>query len=260
MCKSTYKYFCLQCLISAAKLLAAQDELQELRSKAADGAPGDLPAYIEQCEKEIGALQHRITQLKEEIAWSHREIEKKRVEASQWDRLLRHRQADLAMLRLHEAQLREEAAEANARAQEAARHATTPADMADKKYEAAIELKQRAKEATEAAAKVKEEAMKAAQATLALQQRREAALEEAGEAEKKARKAAAEAESYDTASKNREDEAASRKKTAEGLTNQVEQTMKHKDDLRKLHALDQLHPMYLKTEDLIETAPPAISA
>ena len=243
--------------VAAAKLQAAQEELEELRTKAADGSPGDLPTYIVQCEKEIGTLQHRITQLREEIAWARREIKKKQEEAAQWDRLLRHRQADLALLRLHEAQLREEASEANARAQEAARHAATPAELADSKYAAAAEVKEHAKQALEAAEKVREEAVRAAELTLEALKRREEALQEAGEAEKRARAAASEALARTSASKEREQEAETRKKSAHNINEQVEETIKYKDDLRKLHALDQLHPMYLKSEDLIETAPPS---
>jgi hypothetical protein len=77
------------------KLTAALAEAEAIAARASDGAAGDLPQHITRCQREIGALAHRMAQLREEISWAEREVVARRAEGDEWGRLLTQRQSDL---------------------------------------------------------------------------------------------------------------------------------------------------------------------
>lgn len=86
---------------------------------------------------------------------------------------------------------------------------------------------------------------------------RELAMADAAKAEAEARQAEKDAAIIQAAIAEREITASQKMQDAASLKRKAEDTMAMKDEINKIHALSQLHPMYFTGEELIETAPPA---
>lgn len=241
----------------ASKIDAAVKELEDLELKADDGKPGDLPEYVMECEREVGMLQRRLAQLTEEIAWSKREIERRRKDGELWDRLLTKRRAALADLKMEHYSIEQAIVDAKERANIAAQEATMPAGLAEEKFSLAAELRKQATEATNKALEIQRDAIEAARRAMEIQKQRELAMADAAKAEAEARQAEKDAATIQAAIAEREITANQKMQDAASLKRKAEDTMAMKDEINKIHALSQLHPMYFTGEELIETAPPA---
>jgi chromosome segregation ATPase len=112
-----------------------------------------FPASTPILQREIGALQYRINQLREEIGWAELEISKGREEADSWRRVVVARESKIALLFLELKQLQEDAQIARARSRKAAEESFEPTELAEKKY---VEAWTAARRATEMEASVVE--------------------------------------------------------------------------------------------------------
>lgn len=167
----------------SAQLTVARQEADELKLQISMQAARGLPDYIQECQREIGALTHRIAQLREEIAWAEDEMGRARGEADTWRRILVSKEASAARLLLELTQLQHDAEEARTRSRKAAEEAHEPTELAEKKYNEAWEAVQRARKLEEDAKEAQAEALEAIKAAFEPEQERQRALREAAAAE-----------------------------------------------------------------------------
>lgn len=167
----------------SAQLTIARQEADELKLQISMQAARGLPDYIQECQREIGALTHRIAQLREEIAWAEDEMGRARGEADTWRRILVSKEASAARLLLELTQLQHDAEEARTRSRKAAEEAHEPTELAEKKYNEAWDAFQKARNMEEDAKAAQAEALEAVKAAFEPEQERQRALREAAAAE-----------------------------------------------------------------------------
>ena len=236
-----------------AEIAASLDELEELEGRADDGKPGDLPEYILECEKEIGMLQKRMGDLREEIQWAQREIEKRKDDGKLWNRLLTKRRTLLAQLKAQNVALQEELEEAEDRAVIAIAEAKLPAQMAEQKFAHAAALRQEASLASEKCLELERKAFEAARKAAEIQKKRESVLLEAAAAEKEAKILEKEAVTLEDRSNEHIAEANRIQIQAAELKRQANEDIAIRmQEIRGISQLDQLHPMNLTKTDLLE--------
>lgn len=236
-----------------AEIAIALDELEDLEGRADDGKPGDLPQYILECEKEIGKLQKRMADLKEEIQWAHREIEKRKDDGKLWSRLLTKRRTVLAQLKAQHVSLQEELEEAQDRSVIAIAEAKLPAQMAEQKFALAAALRREASLASEKCLELERKAFEAARKAAEIQKKREAVLLEAAAAEKEAKNFEKEAALLEDKSNEHIAEANRMQIQATEIKRQANEDIAIRmNEIRGISKLDQLHPMNLTKVDLLE--------
>lgn len=240
-----------------AQIQDSLNELDGLEKRADDGNAGDLPAYILQCEKEMGMLLMRVNQLKEEIEWSRREIEKRKENGVLWNRLITQRRTALAQLKNKCSQLEDACQEAKDRAVISVREAQMPAKLAEKKFAIAADLRNQASEAAERAYEIQREAVESARRAVEIQKKREEILAEASKAEAEARDAERQAAGMEDKSNEHIQEANRKQAMATALKERAKDEIGFTKKIGGIHNLDQLHPMNLNAGDLLECPVPA---
>lgn len=236
-----------------AEIAVALGELEDLEGRADDGKPGDLPGYILECEREIGKLQKRIGDLKEEIQWAERQIERRKDDGKLWNRLLTKRRTVLAQLKAQHVTLQEELEEAQERSVIAIAEARLPAQMAEQKFALATTLREEASLATEKCLELERKAIEAARKAVEIQKKRESVLLEAAAAEKEAKSFEQEAASLEDRSNEHIAEANRMQVQAAELKRQANEDIAIRmQEIRGISTLDQLHPMNLTKMDLLE--------
>jgi hypothetical protein len=163
--------------------MLVRQEAEELKLQINSQPARGLPGYINECQKEIGALSHRITQLREEIAWAEGETIRGREEADTWRRVVVVKEGNAARLLLQLTQLNESAEEARRRSKSAAEEARIPTELAEQKYEEAWAAAKAAEEAEEEAKEAQEEALEVVKEAVEPEKERQRALLEAAAAE-----------------------------------------------------------------------------
>ncbi|KAI8111478.1 hypothetical protein M9435_003978 [Picochlorum sp. BPE23] len=238
------------------QISSALAELSDLEVKAEDNKPGDLADYILECEKELGMLQRRIIQLKEEIQWSKKELEERKENARIWERLLTTRRTNIADLKNKHYMIQMALEDAKERSVVAAHEAQMPAKMAEQKFGNAAELRKSATEATNRALEIQRQAIEAARIAVSIQKQKEAAMAEAAKAESAARQAERQAAMFEDRGNQKISEANEKQALAATMKEKAEGEKQAKENVDKWNRLDQLHPMYFTTSDLLETPPP----
>jgi len=160
-----------------------RQEIEDLKAQIDTQAARGLPQYINECEREIGALQHRIMQLREEISWAESEIRRSQEEADTWRRTIVAKESRAARVLVTITQLREDAEAARLRSRLAAEEARQPAELAEKKYEDAWATYKKAEEMAAEARAAQQQALTVVQEAVVPEQERQRALREAAEAE-----------------------------------------------------------------------------
>ena len=163
--------------------MIVRQEAQELKAQIDTHAARGLPEYINECHQEIGALTHRITQLREEIAWAEGEMERGREEADTWRRVVVAKEGQAGRLLLQLTQLNESAEEARRRSKSAAEEARIPTELAEQKYDEAWSAAKLAEEAEAEAKEAQQEALETVKEAVEPEQERQRALREAAAAE-----------------------------------------------------------------------------
>jgi hypothetical protein len=236
-------------------------ELEDLEIKSTDNKKSieNLPDYIEQCRKEKGILENRIAQLKEEIAWSTRQISKNEEEMAMWERLLTKRRGALASMKIELADLELSVNQAMERRKVAADEAQMPAKMANEKFALVSSLRAQAMDATHFAVMIQRDAIEAARKAMEIRNEREAALAAASKAEKSAKIAESKADFHAQAIHGRKALADKKLQDAEKLKRKADDRLTKAQDVTNIEALSQLHPLFLSEQDLLEAAPPTPS-
>lgn len=165
------------------QLTVARQEAEELKAQIDTHAARGLPAYIQECQKEMGVLSHRIMQLREEIAWAEEEMDRGRAEADTWRRVVVAKESQAARLQLTLTQLSDDAEEARHRSKAAAEEARIPTELAEEKYEEAWAAAAAAEEAEEEAKAAQHEALEQIKEAIGPEQERQRALREAAASE-----------------------------------------------------------------------------
>jgi hypothetical protein len=204
--------------------MISRQEAQELKASIDTQAARGLPSYINECQKEIGALSHRITQLREEIAWAEGEMERGREEADTLRRVVVAKEGQAARLLLQLTQLYESAEEARSRSKSAAEEARIPTELAEQKYEEAWAAARAAEAAEEEAMAAQHEALEVVKAAVQPEQERQRALAEAAAAEVAAVQLKTKAEVVAGKLQRQEYEAEVKEKTAAAKEEEAVQT------------------------------------
>jgi len=171
-----------------AQLEVAHQEIEEMKMQIDNQPARSLPQYIDECHREIGALQSRINQLREEVAWAEEEIVRAREESDTWRRIVVSREALAAKILLQISQLNKDSETARSRSVAAAEEAHQPMELAEKKYEEAWTTAQKAEQEKAKAKQAEEAASKIKKGTVGPESERQKSLREAAEAESVAKK------------------------------------------------------------------------
>lgn len=177
----------------AAEHMLAQQEVQEVKLRLAEITAGDLPTYKQECLAEMGRLQARMNELREEVLWADLQMEEAQQEGWTWERLVLTKQGVAGQLLLRVNDAKSEAELARLRSRQAAEEAREPTSLAEAKYEEAYRLSQHAAEFEQEAARLHQEAMQIVEEAHQPEQTRQENLREAGQAELMARQIEAQA-------------------------------------------------------------------
>lgn len=211
-----------------------RQEIDEMKLQIDTQAAKDLPSYIQDCQKEIGILAHRIAQLREEISWAEGEIGNAREEEDTMRRIIVSKEGTAARMLLRVNELKDDAEVARMRSKRAAEEAKEPAQLAREKYGDAWTLRREGEEAENQALKAQRTAVEVVEKAVEPKEERQRALRAAAEKEMAAKAVEREAKEVYGAHQHHVQEARVREATAERMEEEVGERER---ELRKIGKL-----------------------